>query len=396
MAQDIIARGLAIKALEEGGGGSGDHPVTSVNGKTGAVTLTATDVKALPNTTKIPTKTSELTNDSNFVNEEYVGAEISKMSAFVINLTESAAHDGTYTADKQYIEIKQAYDNNIDIMAIVNGNGRLTLMNAEFSNDNGGFTFGYTQVRADGQTIVTRAIHYLHTQDEDKWEDADYNSEPLLLSGGTMSGSINMAANSITNVQKVHVNGQAPLYLGSTIEQSGTAGVRLTGTTGGTAAFVAPDSQSTYRPVAVGEPTANEHATSKTYVDGQLSNKVDKITANQGQLKAYCVNGEQQDQCLITTNGEANSIARYDANGRLTVKSAPVSDNQVATKAYVDGKGASSSPIVHDMYVTGNLSVTGTASSTKDPVNSVDLVTKKYLDERFSFDEATSTLTITI
>lgn len=396
MAQDIIARGLAIKALEEGGGGSGDHPVTSVNGKTGAVTLTATDVKALPNTTKIPTKTSELTNDSNFVNEEYVGAEISKMSAFVINLTENATHDGTYTADKQYDEIKSAYDNNVNIVAIVNGNGRLALMNAEFSNDSGGFTFGYTQVRTDGHTIVTRSIHYLHTQDGDTWQDSDYTSEPLLLTGGAMDGAIDMSANNITNVQKIHINGQAPLYLGSTIEQAGTTGVRLTGTTGGTAAFVAPDSQSTYRAVAVGEPTANEHATNKTYVDSQLSNKVDKITANAGQLKAYCVNGEQQDQCLITNNGEANSIARYDGNGRLTVKNPPISNNHVATKAYVDGRGSSSSPIVQDMYVTGNLSITGTASSTKNPVNGVDLVTKDYLDKRFAFDETTSTLTITI
>ena len=393
MAQDIIARGLAIKALEEGGGGGGDHPVTSVNRKTGAVVLTAADVKALPNTTKIPTKTSELTNDSGFTTETYVN---SKTAPFVINLTESTAHDGTYTADKQYAEIKQAYDDNANIVAIVNGNGRLALMNAEFSEDNGGFTFGYTQVRTDGHTIVTRSIHYLHTQDGDTWQDSDYTSEPLLLTGGTMDGAIDMAANNITNVQKVHVNGQAPLYLGSTIEQAGTAGVRLTGTTGGTAAFVAPDSQSTYRAVAVGDPTANEHATNKTYVDDKLSNKVDKITATAGQLKAYCVNGEQQDQCLITSNGEANSIARYDGNGRLTVKNAPISDNQVATKAYVDGRGSSASPIVHDMYVTGNLSVTGTASSTNDPVNGVDLVTKKYLDGRFSFDETTSTLTITI
>lgn len=393
MAQDIIARGLAIKALEEGGGGGGDHPVTSVNGKTGAVVLTATDVKALPNTTKIPTKTSDLTNDSDFVTKSYVNT---KTAPFVINLTESSAHDGTYTADKQYAEIKQAYDDNANIVAIVNGNGRLALMNAEFSDDNGGFTFGYTQVRTDGHTIVTRSIHYLHTQDGDTWQDSDYTSEPLLLTGGTMDGAIDMAANNITNVQKIHVNGQAPLYLGSTIEQAGTAGVRLTGTTGGTAAFVAPDSQSTYRAVAVGDPTANEHATNKTYVDDKLSNKVDKITANAGQLKAYCVSGEQQDQCLITTGGEPNSIARYDGNGRLTVRNAPISDSQVATKAYVDGRGGSASPIVHDMYVTGNLSVTGTVSSTNDPVNGVDLVTKKYLDGRFSFDETTSTLTITI
>ena len=269
MAQDIIARGLAIKALSEGG--DPNHPVTSVNGKTGAVTLTASDVKALPNTTKIPTKTSELTNDTKFVDESYVKSELSKKSAFIINLTESAAHDGTYTADKQYNEIKLAYDNNVDIMAIVNGNGRLALMNAEFSNDSGGFTFGYTQVRTDGHTIVTRSIHYLHTQDGDTWQDSDYTSEPLLLTGGAMDGSIDMSANNITNVQKIHVNGQAPLYLGSTIEQAGTTGVRLTGTTGGTAAFVAPDSQSTYRAVAVGEPTANEHAVTKDYLDKRFT-----------------------------------------------------------------------------------------------------------------------------
>lgn len=42
-------------------------PVNSVNGKTGAVTLTASDVGALPSTTAIPTKTSDLTNDSGFL-----------------------------------------------------------------------------------------------------------------------------------------------------------------------------------------------------------------------------------------------------------------------------------------------------------------------------------------
>lgn len=39
-------------------------PVQSVNGKTGAVTLTAADVDALPDTTEIPTKLSELTADA--------------------------------------------------------------------------------------------------------------------------------------------------------------------------------------------------------------------------------------------------------------------------------------------------------------------------------------------
>ena len=41
--------------------------VNSVNGKTGTVVLSANDVDALPNDTAIPSKTSDLTNDSNFI-----------------------------------------------------------------------------------------------------------------------------------------------------------------------------------------------------------------------------------------------------------------------------------------------------------------------------------------
>ena len=44
-------------------------PVTSVNNKTGAVQLNASDVGALPNTTVIPSKTSQLDNDSGFITE---------------------------------------------------------------------------------------------------------------------------------------------------------------------------------------------------------------------------------------------------------------------------------------------------------------------------------------
>ena len=51
------------------------YPVTKVNNKTGEINLTATDVGALPSTTKIPTKVSELVDDSNFLTsipDEYI------------------------------------------------------------------------------------------------------------------------------------------------------------------------------------------------------------------------------------------------------------------------------------------------------------------------------------
>lgn len=46
---------------------SAEVPVQSVNGKTGTVTLTASDVNALPASTSIPTKTSDLTNDAGYI-----------------------------------------------------------------------------------------------------------------------------------------------------------------------------------------------------------------------------------------------------------------------------------------------------------------------------------------
>ena len=58
-----------------GSGGGSTSGVTSVNGKSGNVVLTASDIGALPNTTVIPTKTSELQNDSNYV----VGTDFSNL-----------------------------------------------------------------------------------------------------------------------------------------------------------------------------------------------------------------------------------------------------------------------------------------------------------------------------
>lgn len=59
---------------------SADVPVKSVNGKTGVVSLTATDVNALPSSTKIPTKTSDITNDSGYITEADVPTKTSELT----------------------------------------------------------------------------------------------------------------------------------------------------------------------------------------------------------------------------------------------------------------------------------------------------------------------------
>ncbi|MGN0133627.1 MAG: phage tail spike protein [Anaerotignum sp.] len=53
----------------DGGGSAITGAVESVNEKTGAVNLTAEDIGAMPADTAIPTKTSDLTNDSGFLTE---------------------------------------------------------------------------------------------------------------------------------------------------------------------------------------------------------------------------------------------------------------------------------------------------------------------------------------
>ena len=59
-------------------------PVTSVNSKTGAVQLNASDVGALPNTTVIPSKTSQLDNDSGFITSAPVTSVNTKTGAVVL------------------------------------------------------------------------------------------------------------------------------------------------------------------------------------------------------------------------------------------------------------------------------------------------------------------------
>ena len=73
------------------------YPVKSVNTKTGDVVLTASDVGALPDTTVIPTKTSDLTNDSGFLTSAPVSSVNGKTGAVVLNASDVNALPNTTT-----------------------------------------------------------------------------------------------------------------------------------------------------------------------------------------------------------------------------------------------------------------------------------------------------------
>lgn len=70
-------------------------PVQSVNGKQGTVVLTASDIGALPDSTQIPTKTSQLQNDSGFLTSVPVESVNGETGDVVI----TAADLGALTAE---------------------------------------------------------------------------------------------------------------------------------------------------------------------------------------------------------------------------------------------------------------------------------------------------------
>lgn len=75
----------------DGQGGGGGGAVDSVNGQTGDVVLDAADVGALPDTTTIPTKTSQLQNDSGFLTSAPVTSVNSKTGAVSLSASDVGA-----------------------------------------------------------------------------------------------------------------------------------------------------------------------------------------------------------------------------------------------------------------------------------------------------------------
>lgn len=170
------------------------------------------------------------------------------------------------------------------------------------------------------------------------WQEAgDY----LPLSGGTMTGNIDMGSNRLLNVENITMDriGTGGLYIGAVQQPSGTIGARMVGVYGDNAvAFVKPDTINTYVPVSVGAPEYDYQAATKKYVDDGTAKCVQLTTATSGQIKAYVQNGDKQDVLLVSSTGSGNALVRYGGEGRITVTGTPTADSHVANKGYVDSE----------------------------------------------------------
>lgn len=324
----------------------------------------------------------EPTYEDEAASKKYVDARILKVTfsrhstAGIVSDTDIATIDATYIDGKIVIG-----EFSSDIYALTYSSATACV----FSNVSG-TTSSYIEYADGAWSLRTKTLY--------------------TTSGGKMDGNIDMNGRSIIKAQKIHIDGQANLYLGSTIEKDGTQGVRLTSTTAGEAAFLKPDKQNVYAPVAVGTPTANNHAVTigyltndiladapasdgcianKKYVDDQVATRVPLQTANQGQIKAYVQNGSKPDVCLVSDGGTALCIARYTAKGHLIDQTAPTENNHLTNKQYVDTKVAQTGGnISGDLMVGGSLTINGIGAMMGTPTQNVDLINKGYLDSSIS------------
>ena len=129
-------------------------PVASVNSKTGNVVLDASDVGALPDSTVIPTKTSELQNDSGFITSVPVTSVNNKTGA--VNL--SASDVGALASNTTYVSTVNGSSGAVTINVptntsdLVNDSGFLTSAVTTFNGQSGAVTYSAPVSSVNGQT----------------------------------------------------------------------------------------------------------------------------------------------------------------------------------------------------------------------------------------------------
>jgi hypothetical protein len=237
----------------------------------------------------------------------------------VLNVTASGEGNGDFMAD-----------GSVEMTGNLQMGGQAILGVKSISNTDSGLAIE-SEVDLNNHRI-TSLLDPVEPQDATTKNYVDNHS--LFGDDGLVDFDLNMNEHGIINAHRISTDGPAPLYLGATIEPTGTNAPRLTGVTGGGAAFVKANKQSEYATVSVGDPTQNSHAVNmgflagealadqptqphqianKEYVDSCTGKCVQAVDSPNGVLKAYLQNGSRQDVCVVSDSGLSSSIARYTA-----------------------------------------------------------------------------------
>ena len=186
------------------GGGSGGGGVDSVNGKTGDVVLNAADVGALPNTTTIPSKTSQLTNDSGYITEssapvKSVDGETGAVVTNAIKTTQQSLSDAQKTQARINIGAgTSSFDGNYNSLS---GKPTIPSKTSQLNNDSGFITSENVPVKSvngkTGDVILNAADVGLGNVDNIKQYSASNPPPYPVVSVNGKTGGVNLVASDV-------------------------------------------------------------------------------------------------------------------------------------------------------------------------------------------------------
>ena len=163
--------------------------VDSVNGKTGVVVLSAADVGALPNTTVIPDKTSQLTNDSGFITD----------AALIgyAKTTDIPTKTSQLENDSHYITVNEA-----PVQSVNTKTGAVVLTQDDVGN-------GTTYVRTHND--FTDALKTQINTNKDNIAMAESDIDGLQTDVGTLKTSVNNVQTALASKQDTVVGGASTI-----------------------------------------------------------------------------------------------------------------------------------------------------------------------------------------
>ena len=186
------------------GGGSGGSGVDSVNGMTGDVVLNAADVGALPNTTTIPSKTSQLTNDSGYITEssapvKSVDGETGAVVTNAIKTTQQSLSDAQKTQARINIGAgTSSFDGNYNSLS---GKPTIPSKTSQLNNDSGFITSENVPVKSvngkTGDVILNAADVGLGNVDNIKQYSASNPPPYPVVSVNGKTGGVNLVASDV-------------------------------------------------------------------------------------------------------------------------------------------------------------------------------------------------------
>ena len=292
--------------------------VDSVNGQTGAVVLDAEDVGALPDNTPIPSKTSDLTNDSGFATTSDVSTALADYTPTADLTTLLAAKQDTLTFDNAPTEnsnnpvkssgIYSANQNIYEVMGQMGAKNLITYPHSSKTETKAGITF---TENADGSVTVngtaTEIVRHLISSQQFEV------GKKYILSGCPSGGShsLNGTYTLYTQTVQNYDDGEGVEFTwdasitGITIAVF--AGITVDNLTFKPMLRLASDTDSTYQPYA----KTNQQLTAETQALTNQTNDMVNVYGAKNLIPYpyYRPSG-------YTTNG---LTVTYDADGILTV-----------------------------------------------------------------------------